>query len=95
MSHRLTSVTHPQSNGKAEVTNRTLLQGLKARLGWAKGLWVEELYHMLWAYRMTQRVPIEETSFKLAFGTKAVILLRSACPCCEWKTSMKIATPLD
>ena len=32
-----TSVAHPQSNGQTEVTNRTLLQGLKTRLGKAKG----------------------------------------------------------
>ena len=32
ISHKLTSVTHPQSNDETEVTNRTLLQGLKAHL---------------------------------------------------------------
>ncbi|XP_073049552.1 uncharacterized protein [Primulina eburnea] len=33
-----TSVAYPQSNGQVEVTNRTLVQGLKVRLGKAKVL---------------------------------------------------------
>ncbi|GKA97102.1 reverse transcriptase domain-containing protein [Tanacetum coccineum] len=45
-----TSVAHPQANGQTEVTNRTMLQGLKARLKKAKGKWVEELPNILWAY---------------------------------------------
>ncbi|XP_073061889.1 uncharacterized protein [Primulina eburnea] len=35
--------SYPQSNVQVEVTNRTLVQGLKVRLGSAKGNWVEEL----------------------------------------------------
>ena len=66
-------MAHPQTNGEAEVTNRTLLQGIKTRLDKAKGAWVDELYHVLWAYRTTQRVPTGETPFALAFGTEAVI----------------------
>ncbi|GKB11429.1 reverse transcriptase domain-containing protein [Tanacetum coccineum] len=50
---KFTSVAHPQANGQTEVTNRTLLQGLKTRLGNAKGLWVEKLPNVLWAYRTT------------------------------------------
>ncbi|XP_038978249.1 uncharacterized protein LOC120108653, partial [Phoenix dactylifera] len=34
--HRFTSVAHPQTNGETEVTNRTILQGLKARLDQSK-----------------------------------------------------------
>ena len=36
ISHNFTSVAHPQANGEAEVTNRTLLQGIKVRLEKAK-----------------------------------------------------------
>ena len=55
------------------MTNRTLLQGIKTRLEKAKETWAEELYHVLWAYRTTQRLPTGETPFALAFGTEAVI----------------------
>ena len=34
---------YPQSNGQAEVSNKTLLTTLKKRLDSAKGKWVEEL----------------------------------------------------
>ena len=71
--HRLTSVAHPQSNGEAEVTNRTILHGLKTRLNAAKGLWAEELTSVLWAYRTTPRTAIDESPFNLAYGTEAVL----------------------
>uniref|UniRef100_A0A2N9INB9 Uncharacterized protein n=1 Tax=Fagus sylvatica TaxID=28930 RepID=A0A2N9INB9_FAGSY len=67
------SPRHPQANGQVEVTNRTLLKQIKTRLEGAKGMWVEELPSILWAYRTTVRVPTGETPFKLTFGTEAVI----------------------
>ncbi len=78
--HRFTSVAHPQTNGKTEVTNRTILQGLKARLDRSKGQWVEDLYNVLWAYRTTFRLPTGETPFNLAYGTEAVIPLEIGLP---------------
>ena len=53
--------------------NRSLLKIIKTRLEWAKGAWLEELPNVLWAYKTTTRVPIEETPFKLTFRTKVVI----------------------
>uniref|UniRef100_A0A2N9H5S1 Integrase catalytic domain-containing protein n=1 Tax=Fagus sylvatica TaxID=28930 RepID=A0A2N9H5S1_FAGSY len=67
------SPRHPQANGQVEVTNRTLLKQIKTRLEGAKGMWVEELPSVLWAYRTTVRTPTKETPFKLTFGTEAVI----------------------
>uniref|UniRef100_A0A2N9FDC4 Uncharacterized protein n=1 Tax=Fagus sylvatica TaxID=28930 RepID=A0A2N9FDC4_FAGSY len=67
------SPRHPQANGQVEVTNRTLLKQIKTRLEGAKGMWVEELPSILWAYRTTIRTPTGETPFKLTFGTEAVI----------------------
>ncbi|XP_073278732.1 uncharacterized protein [Primulina huaijiensis] len=68
-----TSVAYPQSNGQVEVTNRTLVQGLKVRLGNAKGNWVEELPSVLWAYRTTPREGTKETPFSLVYGNEAVL----------------------
>ncbi|XP_012858055.1 PREDICTED: uncharacterized protein LOC105977295 [Erythranthe guttata] len=67
-----TSVANPQANGQTEVTNRTILQHLKTRLGSAKGKWVEELPNALWAYRTTPRAATGESPFNLAFGTEAI-----------------------
>ncbi|KAK2998279.1 hypothetical protein RJ639_022952 [Escallonia herrerae] len=64
---------------ETEVTNRTLLQGLKKKLDGAKGLWVDELHKILWAYRTT-RNPTGETPFNLAFGTEALIPVEIGLP---------------
>ena len=39
----------------------------------AKGIWLEELQSVLWAYRITARTPTGETPFQLAYGSEAVI----------------------
>ena len=62
------------------MTNRTILHGLKTRLNEAKGLWVDELGSVLWAYRTTLRVPTGESPFSLAYGTEAMISLEIGLP---------------
>ena len=74
--HKLTSVGHLQFNREVEVTNRIILEGLKIRIGQVKENWADELYSILWSYRTTPYIPIRETSFKLTFGTKAMILVK-------------------
>ena len=66
------SPTHPQSNGQAEVTIRTLKAALKTKLEDLKGKWVEYLHEVLWAYRTTRKSATQETPFALAYGTEAV-----------------------
>ena len=66
------SSAHPQSNGQAKVTIRTLKAALKTKLEDLKGKWVEYLPEVLWAYRTTQKSTTQETPFALAFGTEAV-----------------------
>ncbi|XP_073061785.1 uncharacterized protein [Primulina eburnea] len=69
----LTSVAYPQSNGQVEVTNQTLVQGLKVRLVKSKGNWVDELPSVLWAYRTTPREGTKGTPFSLVYGNEAVL----------------------
>ena len=71
---------HPQANEEAEVTNCTLLWGLKARLDRAKGSWVDELHNVLWIYRTIQRIPTGEISFSLSFKMEEVILVKIGLP---------------
>ncbi|KAK3009660.1 hypothetical protein RJ639_014746 [Escallonia herrerae] len=78
--HHFTSVAHPQTNGQTEVTNRTLLQGIKKKLDGAKGLWVDELHKILWAYNTTMRTPTGETPFSLSFDTEALIPIEIRLP---------------
>ncbi|KAL2253185.1 UNVERIFIED_CONTAM: Gag-Pol polyprotein [Sesamum indicum] len=55
-----------------EVTNRTILQHLKARLSLKKE-WSDELPGVLWAYRTTPRTSTGETPFSLVYGSETVI----------------------
>ena len=62
-----------QANGQVEVINRSLLKIIKTQLKGTKGIWPEELPSILWAYRTTARTPIGETSFRLIYGSEAII----------------------
>ncbi|KAI3739893.1 hypothetical protein L2E82_30305 [Cichorium intybus] len=70
---QFTSVAHPQANGQTEVTNHTMVNGIKKRLGKAKGNWVEELPSVLWSYRVTPRTSTQETPFSLVYGSEAML----------------------
>ena len=50
-----------------------MLKIIKTRLEGAKGIWLEELPSILWAYRTTARAPTGETPFRLTYESKAVI----------------------
>ena len=51
------TLRYPQNNGQEEATNKTLLSALKKRLEKTKGIWVDELPGVLWAYQMTPERP--------------------------------------
>ncbi|KAL0400703.1 UNVERIFIED_CONTAM: hypothetical protein Slati_4100200 [Sesamum latifolium] len=68
-----TAVGNPQANGQTEVTNRRILQHLNTRVEGAKGLWVEELPGVLWAYPTTPRSATCEIPFCFIYGTEAII----------------------
>ena len=51
-----------------------MLKIIKTLLERAKGVWPDELSGVLWAYRMTMKTSTGETSFKLAYGSEAIIL---------------------
>ena len=50
-----------------------MLKIIKTRFEGAKGVWPDELLGVLWAYRMTVRIPTGKTPFKLAYGSNTVI----------------------
>ncbi|GJX56895.1 reverse transcriptase domain-containing protein [Tanacetum coccineum] len=67
------SVKHPQANGLVERANRSLGEGIKARLDERSKDWIEELPHVLWAHRTMIKSSNGETPFSLTYGTEAVI----------------------
>nr|GEV20843.1 reverse transcriptase domain-containing protein [Tanacetum cinerariifolium] len=56
-----------------EMANRSLREGIKARLGERNKNWVEELPHVLWAHRTMIKSSHGDTPFFLTYETKAVI----------------------
>nr|GEX65127.1 hypothetical protein [Tanacetum cinerariifolium] len=56
-----------------ERANRSLGEGIKARLGEGKHNYVEELPHVLWAHRAMIKSSHGDTPFSLTYETKAVI----------------------
>ncbi|GJT87043.1 reverse transcriptase domain-containing protein [Tanacetum coccineum] len=73
ITQRFASVKHPQSNGLVERANRSLGEGIKARLGEGNKNWIEEIPHVLWAHRTMIKSSHGDTPFSLTYGTEAVI----------------------
>ncbi|GKE25124.1 reverse transcriptase domain-containing protein [Tanacetum coccineum] len=67
------TITNNQSNGFVERANRSLGEGIKARLGEGNKNWIEELPHVLWAHRTMIKSSHGDTLFSLTYGTKSVI----------------------
>ena len=56
-----TSVAHPQGNGQVERINRSIVEGIKARLGSKRTVWVDEVPHVLWAHRTLTKTSTDKT----------------------------------
>ena len=78
--NRYSILAYPQGNGQAKASNKVIVNGLKKRLDDAKGRWVDELPHVLWAYQMTPRQLMGETPFAMTYRAEAVIPLEANFP---------------
>nr|GEV06775.1 hypothetical protein [Tanacetum cinerariifolium] len=75
-----TVVAHPQANGSVERANRSLMEGIKTRLGRERKGWVDELPNVLWAFLTSLRTSNGETPYSLMFGSEVVILAEIGMP---------------
>ncbi|GJX97806.1 reverse transcriptase domain-containing protein [Tanacetum coccineum] len=71
--YHFASVKHPQTNGLVERANKSLGEGIKARLGKDNKNWLEEISHVLWAHRTMIKSSNGDTPFSLTYGTEVVI----------------------
>nr|GFC60168.1 hypothetical protein [Tanacetum cinerariifolium] len=60
--------------------NRSLGEGIKARLGEGNKNWVEELPHVLWAHKIMIKSSHGDTPFSLTYGMEAVIPAKIGMP---------------
>lgn len=77
--HLVSFVEHPQTNGQTEVANKVILTKMNKKGCKTKGLWTE-LPSILWAYHFTQLSTTKETSFRLTYGTGAMIPVKVGKP---------------
>ncbi|GKA86045.1 reverse transcriptase domain-containing protein [Tanacetum coccineum] len=68
------------TNGLVERANRSLGEGIKARLDERSKNWLEEISHVLWAHRTMIKSNNGETLFSLTYGTEAVIPIEIGMP---------------
>lgn len=61
-------INYPQTNGLTEVTNKTIVEGLKQMLDSTKSKWIDELPNVLWSYRTTPHPRKLESPFSLCFS---------------------------
>ncbi|VFQ88657.1 unnamed protein product [Cuscuta campestris] len=71
---------YPQGSGQVENANRTIVDGLKKRLGEAGNKWLEELPHIVWAFRVTPKRSHGETPFSLTYGCEARLPIEAEFP---------------
>ncbi|GJT63912.1 reverse transcriptase domain-containing protein [Tanacetum coccineum] len=65
-----TAVAHPQAvSGLVERANRSLIEGIKTRLGKERQGWVNELPNVLWAHRTSLKTSNDETPY-VKFGRR-------------------------
>nr|GEY51363.1 reverse transcriptase domain-containing protein [Tanacetum cinerariifolium] len=68
VTHRLSTVYHPQTSGQVEVSNRGLKQILKRTIGQNRASWSDKLDDALSAFRTAYKTPIGCTPYKLVYG---------------------------
>nr|GFA10590.1 reverse transcriptase domain-containing protein [Tanacetum cinerariifolium] len=68
VTHRLSTVYHPQTSGQVEVTNHGLKRILERTIGQNHASWSNKLDDALWAFRTAYKTPIGCTPYKLVYG---------------------------
>nr|GEV61930.1 reverse transcriptase domain-containing protein [Tanacetum cinerariifolium] len=67
VTHRLSTVYHPQTSGQVEVSNCGLKCILARTIGENRASWSDKLDDVLWAFRAAFKTPIGCTLFKLVY----------------------------
>jgi transposase InsO family protein len=66
--HRVSTTSHPQTNGQAETSNRQLKSILNKTIKKGCKDWSKKLDGALWAYRMAFKIPIGMTPYQFVYG---------------------------
>ncbi|GJR11877.1 reverse transcriptase domain-containing protein [Tanacetum coccineum] len=72
--------TNNEAGELVERANRSLGEGMKARLDKGRKDWMEEIPHVLWAHRTMIKSSNEDTLFSLTYEMEAMILAEISMP---------------
>ncbi|GJR59270.1 putative nucleotidyltransferase, ribonuclease H [Tanacetum coccineum] len=67
VTHKLSTVYYPQTNGHTEVTNRAIKRILERSVRYNPNNWSEKLDDALWAFRTAYKIPTGCTPFRLVY----------------------------
>ena len=89
ISHKNSAPYHPQENGQAKSTNKTLCIALTRVVSQSRSGWEQKPHSILWAYCIAYKTSIDTTLFDLVYGLNAIIPLEFLTP------TLQVATNLD
>ena len=78
--HRTSAPYHPQANGQAESTNKTLCTALTKIVEGYRIDWEQKLPSVLWAYRCAYNTALNTTPFNLVYGLDAILPIEFLIP---------------
>ena len=78
--HKRSAPYHPQANGLAESTNKTLCIELTKVVNSSRSDWADRLHGVLWAYRIAYKIAVGATPFELVFGLNAILPIEFLVP---------------
>ncbi|XP_035842090.1 uncharacterized protein LOC118488821 [Helianthus annuus] len=68
VTHRLSTVYHPQTSGQVENANRGVKRILEKTVGKSRKDWSKKLDDALWAFRTAYKTPLGTTPFMIVYG---------------------------
>ncbi|GKF39732.1 reverse transcriptase domain-containing protein, partial [Tanacetum coccineum] len=75
VTHRLSTVYHPQTSGQVKVSNRGLKRILERTICENRASWSDKLDDALWAFCTAYKTPIGCTPHKLVYGKACHLLI--------------------
>ncbi|GJW74435.1 putative nucleotidyltransferase, ribonuclease H [Tanacetum coccineum] len=76
VTHKISTVYHPQTNRQTKVTNRAIKRILERTVGYNPKDWSEKLNDALWAFRTAYKTPTGCTPFRMVYGKACHLLIK-------------------
>ena len=78
--HKKLAPYHPQANGQAKSTNKTLCTALTKIVSDSQMDWELKLPSVIWAYHTAYKIAVGTTPFELVYGQNGILLIEFLVP---------------